>query len=257
MILRATIAVLCALALCGCYDTFKLPHEPSAGKPVTASLAELHGLWFGRPLLVEDDIVVGGVVTSSDRAGNFYRTFTICDESGAAEIMAGLTDLYNIYPVGCVVRIYVRGCAVSESRGVLQIGLPAADYENYDVDYFYSKVNLDRYIFRTGDMAGTDIPDMRLSELTVAMCGRPVTVRGLEPVLSGDDNIWSGYRVFRDSGGGIVCTYTNPYADFADEPLPAGLADITGILQYGSAEGVPGDCFILKMRSHEDCRRHN
>ena len=62
------------------------------------SIAELRNKTSKSGQKIEQELIIGGYVTSSDKAGNFYRTFTIEDFSGGAEIMAGLYDLHNLFP---------------------------------------------------------------------------------------------------------------------------------------------------------------
>ena len=215
------------------------------------TISDVHKRYYGRTIIVDSDITIGGYVTSSDKAGNFYRTFTIGDAGGGAEIMAGLDDLHNIYPEGCFVCIRLRGCAVGESMGVMRIGLPAESYDWYDVDYFYSRVNLDKYIAR-GDVASKlPVRTVTIDELSVEMCGLPVCIENLVCADEEVDTVWDGYKAFEDSDGRRIYTYTGRYADFADRTVPSSAVAITGILQYGRINRE--DSFILKMRDHEDC----
>ena len=259
MTMRVLFAMAVAVFCCGCYDTFDAPAYVGREISPNAAIRELHDFYYGKPFVVTDDMVIGGYVTSSDKSGNFYRTFTIRDASGGVEILAGTSDLHNIYPIGCYVCVKLEGCAVCESRGVLQVGAEAETYENIDVDYFYSKVELDRCIIRSGrDVEPIDIPVLPYSGLDASLCGCPVRLDGLKLVRPSGfaDNepcTLSGYRAFETAGGNRIYTYTNGYADFADDEVPDGRVNITGILQYGSISDEPNDCFILKMRGREDC----
>lgn len=257
----AAVAICAAVLCCGCYDTFDTPNGVAVREVApNASVRELRDMYYGKPMVVSEKIIIGGYVTSSDKAGNFYRTFTIRDASVGVEIMAGTRDLHNVYPEGCYVCVDVGGCAAGESRGVLQIGAEAESYDNFDVDYFYSKVELDRRIFRSSrNPVSIDIPVVAYSDLDRALCGCPVTLAGLKSVRPSElaENercTWSGYRMFEDDEGRRIYTYTNAYADFADDTVPDVTVDITGILQYGAVAGESDDCFILKMRSREDCK---
>lgn len=243
----------------------RLPDGGESDVKPNMTLAELRGLWHGATFEVTKPMVVSGVVTSSDRAGNFYHTFTIADETAAAEIRAGMRDLHNPYPIGCRLWVRLEGCAVGVERGVLQIGLLPESYSNYTVDYFYSKVLLDRHIVRCGDVAEVTPTKMEYDDLRVDMCGSLVRVEGvqLQPDLpeqgeqpeQGDSQPakWTGYRTFADADGNRLYTHTSNYADFAAEEVPTTPCDITGILQYDKVAGVEGECFILKMRSIDDC----
>lgn len=254
MIARCVIAIIAAITVTGCYDSFHMPQQHNTFTRSYA-ISSLHSSYDGEPFTVSEDIYIVGRVVSSDRAGNFYRTFVVCDESGGAEIMAGINDIHSVYPYGSQVKINLLGCAVSESLGVMQIGLPAEKYENRDVDYFYSKVNLDKHIERGSDVVDIEIPVLRICELEKSMCGCPVTVEALSASEENIDRIWFGYHIFEDHEGNKILTYTSRYADFAEDMVPDAAMTITGILQYGKVAGE--ERFIIKMRDREDCAAYN
>lgn len=268
------IQIICAaVLLCGCYNSTKLPDGPDSGLKSNMPIAELRDLWRGKTLVINEPFIVGGYVTSSDVAGNFYQTFTISDGESAAEIMAGMRDLHNSYPLGCYVSVSLSGCAVGVERGVLQIGLMPASYSSYAVDYFYSRAVMDKYVVRSGEVVEVSARTLDFADLDESLCGMLVRIEGLryQPEMpempempdadgpSADADVpaepatWSGYRAFADTAGNVVYTYTSDYANFASNEVPAELCDITGILQRGKVSGVSGECFILKMRSEDDC----
>ena len=262
-IVKYILNLCAAVLLCGCYNYTGLPERESSELAANMTLAELRGRWRGETFDVVEPIVVGGVVTSSDAAGNFYQTFTIEDATGAAEIMAGVRDLHNTYPVGCRICIRLEDCAVGIERGVMQIGLKPASYSHYAVDYFYSKVLLDSRIERSGEMESVMPKVVDFGDLSAEMCGRVVQLKGLRLISDGGDGedeglllpmIWAGYRLFEDSVGNRLYIYTSDYANYATEQVPADVCDITGILQYGPVTGAEDEWFILKMRSRDDCK---
>ena len=64
----------------------------------THTIAELVAMYkVENPMKIKDDIVIAGKVSTSDRTGNFYRSFYIQDETGGIEIKIGKTGLYNDY----------------------------------------------------------------------------------------------------------------------------------------------------------------
>ena len=110
----------------GCYDSHfgQAGEAPGEGSP-NASLADIRARFTGQPVVVEGDIRVAGRVTTSDRAGNFYRTLCIEDAGAALEVMVGLDHLHNDYPPGSLLLVRLRGLTLGEQFGVLQAGGPA------------------------------------------------------------------------------------------------------------------------------------
>ena len=260
------LTICAAVLLCGCYNSTRLPGSENSDLKPNMSLAELRNLWRGKTVAIDEPVVVGGYVTSSDVAGNFYQTFTISDGERAAEIMAGMRDLHNSYPLGCYLCVKLKGCAIGVERGVLQIGLMPASYSNYAVDYFYSRAVMDQHLERSGEVADVEALPLDVASLDESMCGLLVRIEGVQLVVeakepSEEDGettgpepaTWSGYRAFTDAAGCQVFTYTSDYANYAAEEVPTAMCSITGILQRGKVSGVSGDSFILKMRSKDDC----
>ncbi len=209
--------------------------------------------------VVADPIVIGGRVTTSDVAGNFFRTFFIEDATGALEVMAGVTELQAIYPLGQLVAIRMEGLAVSVQHEVLRIGLPPAPGDYYFVNYFAHRVVLDRYIVRSRHLAPVDPLPVVLGELDASLCGRLVRIDGLFrsdtiPGLTwavGGESPRTGYRMFRDAAGDSLCVVTSGYSRLAATPLPEDTVSLTGILSYGPGESSR-KCFQLKLRDQYD-----
>lgn len=249
------LACLLCTTICimsGCKKFDEPAQDSSAAQVANIAIADLHAILGGRTVIIDQDIIIGGYVTSSDKASNFHKTFMIEDASGGAEIMAGLYDLHNIYPEGYYITVNLKGCATGEQLGVMQIGLPAASYSYYPTDYFASRAVIDKYIKRYNIQRDVAPLPLSIEELTPSHCGRLVNLGGLTASLQG---VWSGYQIFTDDNGQNIDVYTSEYADYAQKPLPDGRVSITGILQYGKVEGQ--EYYIIKMRDEKDCNSDN
>lgn len=248
------LIVLCGLLLISC----KYFDEPAVDAPIPQSpnmaIADLHEQVGSRRVTISEPIIIGGYVTTSDKASNFYRTLCIEDASGGVEIMAGIYDLHNIYPEGSYLTISLAGCAVGEHYGILQVGTETAAYSNYPTDYFSSRILLDKHV-RCYDLRQNIAPKpVRIEELSPTLCGRLVNISSLTLTAlspSNESGAWSGYNIFADQQGNTIAVYTSAYASFADEIVPTQEVSLTGILQYGDVEGE--DMYIIKMRHEKDC----
>lgn len=81
----------------------------------------------GYAVRIVQDIVVAGRVTTSDEAGNFFRSVVLQEDGTGVELMAGLDDLFRVYPPGCRIAVRLQGLAMCRRFGVVQIGtMPAA-----------------------------------------------------------------------------------------------------------------------------------
>lgn len=255
----AAAVVSLPVGTAGCYDSFDRPaltdDDPGAVPVANISIAQLIQLCRGETVAITEDLTIAGRVTSSDREGNFYRSFTVEQDGAAVEIMAALNDLHNIWPVGSSVAVRLQGLAMGENMGVKCIGVPAAGYEYLPVGYISSRVELDRIVFRTADPEPFGIPNMYATMLDRTMCGRLVRVVAVVRDDNPDAaNEWEGIHLFADDEmGTTVAVSVSPYADFAHRTIPdAERYAITGILQYGRPDGADHDMFVIKPRYESD-----
>lgn len=243
-------STICILSGCKKFD--EPTQDSTVAQAGNIAIADLHAMLGGRTVIIDQDIIIGGYVTSSDKASNFHRTFMIEDASGGAEIMAGLYDLHNIYPEGYYITANLKGCAIGEQLGVMQVGMPAASYSYYPTEYFASRAVIDKYIKRYNLRRDVAPLPITIEKLTPSHCGRLVNIGGLTATEQG---IWNGYQIFTDDNGQNIAVYTSEYADYAQKPLPSTSVSITGILQYGKIEGE--EYYIIKMRDEKDCNSDN
>ena len=257
--LRLLLLLTFSLALSGCGD-FDAP-APQNALPEAANIAiaDLRRMVGERSVDIQEAITIGGYVTSSDRASNFYKTFTIEDATGGVEIMAGLYDLHNIYPEGYYVTVKLQGLTLCKHYGLMQVGRKAESYSSYPTEYFASRILLDRYVTRY-DVRNPIAPKpLHIKELRQSDCGRLVCISNLHCVSNqyadaygvNGDGCWQGYNVFADESGNLIAVYTANYADYANTAVPAGNLTITGILQYGELDSK--EIFMIKMRNENDC----
>ncbi len=266
--------ITCLSLLCGCgYDDFDAARLEERDAPVpNITLASLRTHYHDAAFDITGDMVAQGRVVSSDAAGNFYRTVFIEDETGGAEIKAGLYDLHSRYPVGQRVVVRLAGLAADVQSGVLQIGARAPSYAQYRTDYFANSAQVEKYMIREGMPSPSAPRTVGISSLGVGMCGCLVRVQGvrlvgatpsavgfISPVtwanLSDDPRYphTDGYRKFKDAAGDSLLVATRGYAVFAGAAVPENVCDLTGVLSYGTATGSAGKpMYILRLRSLGD-----
>lgn len=244
--------LLCsALLAAGCYDSpFGERGDDGTAQPVTTTIRELHEAYNEVTGLITANVIVDGIVTTSDLDGNFYRTLCIENDGAAIEVMAGLDHLHNSYPVGCHVTLRIKGLAMGTSYGLLQVGRMPAAGSGFATDYLGSKASVDKALTRNGEALNPIAPKLlTLPELSKSACGTLIRIDGLQYLPDEEsENTWSGYRCFTDEDGQSVYTYVRAYADFAEKKIPLGKCSLTGILQQDASGGR----FIVKLRYEND-----
>lgn len=259
------IAVM--LVVSSCYNTSTPPIiEPELPKANT-TIASLRAMVIeGERRVIEQELVVVGRVTSSDADNNFYRSMTVEDNSGGMEILMGIDKLHTTYPEGLRIALRLKGCALGYGYGTLQLGHMAESYDNYDIDYLGSKVDIDNVVVRSNDVEPIIPQRHTIAELHKGMCGRLVTIDNLRLVASTSiDTLnsetlanakWQGYALFCDEESDTIVVYTRSYASFANKSIPLDKTSLSGIVQYGKYAGGRS-YYQLKMRHEEDCIINN
>ena len=172
--------------------------DPAAEQPVsmeaTHTIAELAARYTpGRPWTIDENIVISGIVSTTDRYGNFYKSFYIQDETGGMEIKLGKNGLYNDYLPGQRIYIDCRdlelgmyGLDSSSELGMVQLGYndPSGSYET---SYLESSLLIDTHVFK-GEVEGevepivldvSDLPGSDDTQATNPYLGKLVTIRNL------------------------------------------------------------------------------
>lgn len=108
--------------------------------------------------IVSEELWIKGRITTSDRSGNFYKSFYIQDSptGPGIEVKIGKNSLYNEYKLGQEVYINLDGLCVGEygwkdgdtnGEGMVQIGLPDPS-EEYSTSYLEHQYIIEKHIFR-------------------------------------------------------------------------------------------------------------
>lgn len=205
--------VLAAFMICGCEEfepvfTGKYP-EPDEYKYYTDAdfagrLVSIKDLVFrysvGSPVTITSETVVKGVVTTTDRPGNFYKSFYIQDETGGIEIKVGKNALYNDFLPGQTVYVDCNGLTIGMygyksgsygGMGMVQIGFsdPTGTYET---SYLEVPLLIDMHILRGNPAekvtvepeiitSASQLPDAKTAtQATSKFVGRYVTLKGLK-----------------------------------------------------------------------------
>lgn len=148
--------------------------KPAVNQPVdmeaNTTIAELAAMYeTGKPWTIDKNIVISGVVSTTDKYGNFYKSFYIQDETGGIELKLGKNGLYNDYLPGQ--RIYVDcrdlelgmyGYKSGSGNGMVQIGFNNGEDDTYETSYIESSILIDTHVFK-GEVEG----EVKPVELTV------------------------------------------------------------------------------------------
>ncbi len=158
--------------------------KPAVNKPVTMAathtIKELASKYeTGKPWTIDENIVISGIVSTTDRYGNFYKSFYIQDETGGMEIKLGKNGLYNDYLPGQRIYVDCNGLELGmygykysdydgDQNGMVQIGFNNGGDDTYETSYIESSILIDTHVFK-GEVEG----EVKPVEINVAMLPNP------------------------------------------------------------------------------------
>ena len=163
------------------------------------SIADLvSGYTIGQPKVLTNT-VIKGVVTTTDRPGNFYKSFYIQDETGGIEIKVGKNGLYNDYLLGQTVYVDCEDLTLGMygyksgnygGMGMAQLGFsdPSGSYET---SYMEIPLLIDAHVLRGNSSelhpvtpavitSASQLPNPKTAtQATSKLIGSMVTLKGL------------------------------------------------------------------------------
>ena len=204
-------AALLALASCGLKEEFQpvFTGKYPAPEPERywsdedfgriTSIADLvSGYTIGQPKVL-GSTVIKGAVSTTDRPGNFYKSFYIQDETGGIEIKVGKNGLYNDYLLGQTVYVDCEDLTLGMygyksgnygGMGMAQLGFsdPSGSYET---SYMEIPLLIDAHVLRGNPSelhpvtpavitSASQLPNPKTAtQATNKLIGSMVTLKGL------------------------------------------------------------------------------
>lgn len=235
--------------------------------------------------VVDEDLIIEGIVTGNDISGNIYQAIFLqdinadgtCDNTrgGLQVSIKGIGSLAALFPAGQRVRINMKGLCMSGYGKMPRLGLP---YVNTNGALRHGPMPAS-YVKTNVQLVGTpDTSKVTPHELTSAELKSSTAIDELTPMLvvirnctiddakykddparcryahvdytyeDDEEKTYSVEHSITLADGYIAKSllYTSTSATFAQEQMPEGKADVTGILgRYTSS-------FQLSLRSKED-----
>jgi len=232
---KLLIAVFCGslFLLTSCldndFDEALAPDLP--GVHANTSIAELisrHTIG-GDDQLIEEDIIIGGVVTANDRSGNFFKSIVIQDGSGGITVRLNSVGLYNTYPVGRQVSVRCRGLYLGDYNGLMQLnGSAGEEIEELLIEEHLFVGERDQPIDTA--FVTIDALENNLVNTLVHLDNVQFSRADSEQPYADAANRQSLNRTIEDCNGNSVIIRSSGYADFASELTPAGSGSVTAIL---------------------------
>lgn len=251
------------------------PYSDTTSLKANTTIADLKAKYPGKMLLIDntmfegrDSVIIEGVITSDDKAGNFYKQIFIQDSTGGIEIKISKTTLYNDYKRGQRVVVVCKGMFMGDYGGQIQIG---STYNNLGVIQIGGLENdhiISQHVIKKGktlvsvtpknivasgftlDNVGTLIrlDNVQLKTLTSPIDGSKLTFAD-KPTQTTLNHPLKQNGTDLIAGGKAVVLRTSGYAKFAGDTLPQVNCTMVGVLSYYN--GI----FQLLLRDTNDVKQ--
>ena len=200
---------------------------------------------------ITEDLQIKGVVTGNDIQGNIYNEVSIDDGTAAFIICIAQGGLYGYLPVGQEILVSLKDLYIGAYGQQGEIGTP---YTNASGRTYVSRMSrmLWNQHFKLIGMGGHSVTPIEFDKTKIKKstadaqylaenCGRLMVLKNV--VLTDAD----GTAAFAPDDGSVtlvsncanraidgfstsnIVLRTSSYADFANDPMPTGPVDITGI----------------------------
>ncbi len=275
-----TIAMLAVLTACNQVDYEPIPVNTLLGEKIdsTYSIARFKneflpatGLFSAVKIDTQFDVVINGIITSTDAEGNVYKYMTVQEEvpnGEALKISVDVSGLSGIYPLGQRVSVILNDLYIGKYAESPQVGV----YYN-NISRTPSRVEPGRMpkLFSDMHIIAYGMPDpaaivadtMTIAQIKAAgpkvfnklVCiknayftgkganfGAPSTIPLVDQIFAPSTN-GVGYPQSREiqDGTGSVFVSTSEYAKFATKRLPASSikGNITAIIGWYNDRDTP------------------
>ncbi len=168
------------------YDTYLSDEESTS----VMSILSLKESYVSGLQLLSDDVVVSGIITANNIAGEFEYSIIIEDDSGAIEVALDQSSGVGRYLLGSRLTLYCGGLYMVSDGGSMMLGCEPSLGD----DYLVSEIDEDDMLERSTITTQESLKEPRV-----------VTIGGLEPTLSLCYVAIEGVTILPADTGGTVC----------------------------------------------------
>jgi hypothetical protein len=247
--LRSLIAVLVLLIAVGSFTACKKEFDapPGPGDLDIVANTTIEGLKAYHTIpgaydLINDDVIITGIIVANDKSGNFYKQLFIQDSTGAIQVQIEGFSLYVSYPVGRRVYLKCKGLTLSDANSNMVLGVKATVGGLPSLEGIPGQT-LNQYLFGGSlDNPVEPIP-VTISQLGTALNDRYINalvkLEDYEFVSADTSKTYSDTSAYKSTQNRLISlgcgnslstvVRTSAYSNFAGLRLPKGNGSITAI----------------------------
>ncbi len=219
----------------------------------THTIEELKELYQNDTLKIKDDIIIEGVVTSSDQYGNFYKELVIQDSTDALSISIDASFLYTRFPLGQKIYVKCKDLYLGKLANVVRLGDIYTENGIVKFGRIQGNVIIDEHLINSCNNEPVEPERISLDQVGSKYTYKLVTLENVQfksyevgETWADVENLQSVNHNIIDQNNNSLFVRTSGYAKFARDTVPAGNGSITGVLSFYNKD------YQLIVRSLDD-----
>ncbi|MFD2966333.1 DUF5689 domain-containing protein [Sphingobacterium bambusae] len=182
------------------------------------------------PVLIEEELIIKGIVVGNDESGNIYKQIYLQDASGAINIGIDQNAMYASYHVGQELYVHLKDLYVVKYGGELQIGMGSTNANRIAWQVFQEKA----FPHSWPNVENAQPKVVTLNALTEDMVHTLVEIQDVRFTNGGKNAFTTGDATtneqIRNDAGNVLDVRSSNFSDFAKDILPVGKGTVVGIL---------------------------
>lgn len=209
--------------------------EPNESLTIAELKNKFSNATFEKPIFIDQDLKIRGIVMSDDSQGNISNKLYIQDKTAAITLFVKKADLYKSFSVGQEIEVDIQGFYVSVFGDVLQISHAIEEngtWKGQPIEWDSIK---DKIEVQGDDLKPITPKSIGFSDLDTDLINTLVRLEGVSFKETGLTYVEGGRDTDRTvvfSDGNEIKLRSKSSAKFANEVLPAGTGSITAFLDY-------------------------
>ncbi len=245
LLLLSTLFSLIAFSFSSCvkkdFDEPVTANLDPAGVVATHTIAQLQSKSIGNiPTLVDEEIIISGIIIADDESGNFYKELIIEDSTGGIGFQLDVTNFNTNYPIGRRVFIKCKGLYVANDgddnyelgfKDGSQIArVPQSLYEKYLIKGMWGFTPTPKVttIANLVNVKTNTLIQLNNVEFDLAYAGAPFADAINLTSVNAD--------ISECVGGETMILRTSGFAKFASELTPIGKGNVIGVYKVFSGD---------------------
>lgn len=253
--MKTYIKLLAAIALgasfAACNDDFERPPMvlPEATDSANTTIADLKAMYWQsennyNSLIAAksngDDVIISGIVVSSDQANSVYKSVYLQDSTAAITIAINSSELYKSYQFGQKITVKCNGLYAGRYAGLMQLGAPDGTKMTF----------MDKTLFANNTQisglpnAANVKPAVRTISQLLSYASNPDSLMLYQSRLVKIDSVQfvnagqqfaptdNTDRYIKDADGNRINVRCSNRCAFKDSVIPAGTGCVTALLGY-------------------------